>query len=150
MLISVPNDYEKFFFLLKEAVLKNTVRPRQEEELKMTVSRFIRCSPEIEGDSQLGIILFCGIAYVFYGVSKSAIIEFTGMEPEEFNFKTGKFIDNYNQAMQLTPIKGAVSLDLISSHEFDLLKLRTKISLINNYIKFNHRKHNVLFSRKTN
>lgn len=144
----VPNDNERFFFLLKEAVLKNTVRPRPDEEVKMTMSKVIRCSPEIEGDSQLGYVLFCGIAYMFYGLSIHQIIDHLGMEPEEFNYKVKKFIDNYNEASKLGKLNDNTSFHVIDSREFDLRKLYNKVRLINNYIKFNHEKHNVLFSTR--
>lgn len=148
MLIQTPNDNERFFFLLKEAVLKNTVRPRPEEEVKMTISKVIRCSPEIEGDSQLGIMLFCGVAYMFYGIPVQQIIDHLGMEPEEFNYKVKKFIENYNEASKLGKLNDTTSFHVIDSKEFDLRKLYNKVRLINNYIKFNHQKHNVLLSRR--
>lgn len=140
----IPNNREKFLWLLKEAVLKNTVRPRPEEEEKMTVSRFIRCSPEIEGDSQLGIILFCGLAHKFYGLTQSEIIDHVGIEPEEFKFKVHKFLNNYAQASRLKPINHN-AYHVLSFREFDLYKMRNKVMLINNYIDFYAQKYSIIW-----
>ncbi len=143
----IPNSNDKFFFLLNEAIIKNTVRPRPNELEKMTVSKVIRCSPEIEGDSQLGILLFCGIAHVQYGVSKNKIMDYIGVEPEEFRFKIDKFKKNLDEANKLPKLHANV-IDVLGPHQLDLYKLKNKVTLINNYIKFHIKNHNVLY-RKT-
>lgn len=148
MLVRVPNDNEKFFYLLKEAVMKNTVRPRPEEESKMTVSRLIRCSPEIEGDSQLAIVLFCGMAEKLYGIPPSEIIDHLGIEPEEHKYKVNKFWTNIVAGMKLKPLKNKDIFQVMSSREFDLRKLVNKVRLINNYIAFYAKKHSVIFYNK--
>lgn len=145
----IPNNTERFFYLLKEAVIKNTVRPRPEEEEKMTVSRLIRCSPEIEGDSQLGIVLFCGIANTVYGVSDHDIIDHLGIEPEEYKFKLKKYRNNMYEASLLGPTTGE-AFQVISSREFDLRKLQNKVKLIKKYISLYAKQHSILFGSRGN
>jgi hypothetical protein len=144
----IPNDNERFFYLLKEAVLKNTVRPRPEEEAKMTISRLIRCSPEIEGDSQLGLVLFIGMAHTIYGISDSEIMDHLGIEQEEYKFKLKKFRNNLFEAKALNPIPLGTSFEVFSSREFDLRKLLNKVKLISNYVKFYSAKHSILFGSR--
>lgn len=148
MLVRIPNDSERFFFLLKEAILKNTVRPRPEEEDKITVSKLIRCSPQIEGDSQLGIMLFCGIASVGYGCKSNEIMEYLGIEQNEFNYKLKKFIENYRSAQSLKPLHSGIPFDILSGREFDLRKLKNKVSMVNNYISLYAKQHSILFKKR--
>lgn len=140
------NSTSRFLNLLHEAVLVNTVRPREEEMKKITVSKMIRCSPEVEGDSQLGTMLFIGIAHSFR-VPQNEIIDFLGIEVEEYQFKLNKYIKHYLEAKKLPPmIKSTISFDLMPSSEFDRRKLIAKIKLITNYIREYARQNNVLIS----
>lgn len=150
MLGLTPNNHEKFFFLLNEAIVKNTVRPRPNEEEKMTVSRVIRCSPEIEGDSQLGILLFCGMASVIYNIPGNAIIDHTGIEQNEFAYKVKKFKTNLSKASKLPKLKNKLTFEVISNQELDLRKLHNKVRLINNYIMLYGSKYNILFTKIRN
>lgn len=152
MLIRVNNEGD-FLNLLKEAVLVNTVRPRPEEEKKILISKMIRCSPEVEGDSQLAMILFAGIASAIYNISPSVIIEYFGMEPDEFKYKVEKFKLNLKDAYSLKSKEGAdwaVPSEHHSSRDFDLIKIYYKVALIRNYIHFNAHRYNVLFKNSVN
>lgn len=146
MYVQIPNNYDKFFHLLYEAISKNTVRPRPNEEEKMTVSRFIRCSPEIEGDSQLAIVLFCGIALVYYKATPEAIMEHAGIESNEFIYKVTKFKSNMAEALKLKKLPKRTPFEILSSSEIDLRKLVNKVKMINNYINFYAAGHGILLT----
>jgi hypothetical protein len=76
--------------LLEEAILKNTCPPRPGE--KFTQSKKLRVSGEVEGDSQLGMILFVGVAN-YFNITRADTTEFIGIEPEEYDYKLRKFHD---------------------------------------------------------
>lgn len=146
----IPNDRERFLFLLNEAILKNTVRPRPHEEQKMSISKSIRCSPEIEGDSQLGIVLFCGIASIHYGIPKNEIMDYLGVDSSEFTYKVNKFIENTGSAGKLPQKFNGAAFDIISNNEIDLIKIRNKVKLVKNYVQFYSHRHGILFSKAGN
>lgn len=145
-----PANNERFFSLLNEAVIKNTFRPRPHEESKMTASRIIRCSPEIEGDSQLAIVLFCGMAHVLYNVPKNEILDYLGVDANEFNYKVQKFKNNMADAASVPKKITGDAFDVISGQQIDLMKLRNKVILVNSYIKFYADKYNVVFKKTRN
>jgi hypothetical protein len=146
MSIQVSNE-TNFLHLLKEAVLANTVRPRPDEEKKLTVSKLIRTSPEVEGDSQLAMILFVGIASSIYNVNSSEIIEYFGMEPEEFEFKVKKFNVHHSISKKLRPLDYMSMQEDPSPMNFDMRKFANKVKLIKTYIHLYASKHNVLIRR---
>lgn len=77
--------------LLELAILKNTSRPRPEELKKITIHRKIQCSPNLEGDSQVGMILFVGLATML-GKRIKDIMSHVSIEfDKEFNYKLAKF-----------------------------------------------------------
>lgn len=147
---STPVNSERFLLLLNEAILKNTFRPRPHEEEKMTASRIIRCSPEIEGDSQLAIVLFCGMAHIIYGISKNDILDFIGIDANEFNYKVNKFINNMAEASSVPAKVPGEAFDVISNQQIDIMKLRNKVRLIKSYIRFYADKYNVVFRKTRN
>lgn len=82
--------------MLKQAILVNTCRPKEKEREKITVDRIIQTSPSQEGDTQLGLILFIGMASKL-GFKKSEIMDYLSIEfDEEYNYKLGKFEEMLN------------------------------------------------------
>lgn len=75
---------------LQEAILKNICAPSSNEMEEFTISRFIRASGKMEGDSQLGILLFIGLAdrydYPYAEIANMATVEY-----EEYRFKLSKY-----------------------------------------------------------
>lgn len=144
------SNTERFMNLLRDAVESNTVRPRPEEEKKISVSKYIRCSPEIEGDSQLAMILFAGIANQLYNVKATDIIEYFGMEPDEYEYKIRKFRNNFFEAVvrsKKNPINWVNPTANLDSRNFDMIKLYNKVQLITNYINLHANKYDVLIGR---
>lgn len=98
--------------LLLEAVLKNTIRPTEKEMSKIRVEKKILTSPKMEGDSKIGMILFCGIA-TLQGLSEEGIMDFLCIEGKpELDYK----IEEFSRLMR-------------DDHGFGV-----KIKLINNYL----------------
>lgn len=145
----IPNNHDRFLVLLNEAVIKNTVRPRPHEEEKITIPRAIKCSPEIEGDTQYGILLFCGIAHVVYGISKNDIIDYIGIDENEFSYKINKFKNNLHRASKMPASFSGSAFDVLSNQDIDLIKIRNKVKLIKNYVEYYAPKHGILFTAKT-
>lgn len=78
--------------LVEQAVLANTCRPKASELKKITIIRKIQTSPSLEGDSQLGMILFVGVARAFFGLSQKQIMDHLSIEGgNEYEYKLGKF-----------------------------------------------------------
>lgn len=82
------SDNIKFMQLLEEAVLKNTCPPREGE--KFTQSKKLRVSGDLEGDSQLGVMLFVGVSATF-SVPRADSADYLGIEPEEYDYKIKKY-----------------------------------------------------------
>lgn len=122
----------KFFNLLYRAVTANTLRPRPEEVDALMTSKMIRCSPELEGDSQIGMTLFIGISKM-YGVSEKDIADFLGIEMDELQYKASKFLKLKKDASAV--MKGNTkNMRDINGSEFDLGRFYYKFILINNYL----------------
>jgi hypothetical protein len=78
-------------WLIREAVVKNTSRPSTDEYDPLDL-KALRVSASREGDSQVGAILFIGIATEMgYGVDE--ISAFEGFEYDEIRFKLSRFRD---------------------------------------------------------
>jgi hypothetical protein len=77
-------------FHVIEAVRKNICAPGDDECDDYTVSRTIRASTKREGDSQLGLLLFIGVA-AEYGYGYSDISSAASIEYEEYRYKLSKF-----------------------------------------------------------
>jgi hypothetical protein len=114
------SNYFKFLQLLEEAIIKNTCPPREGE--KFTQSKKLRVSGELEGDSQLGVLLFVGVA-AKYGVPRPEVTEYIGIEVDEHDYKINKF-----------------SIEHVAGNT----RLINKTKLIFNYIKFYARSRGVL------
>lgn len=101
--------------LISEAVRCNICKPDEFEKMELTSHKDLRASQAKEGDSQIGILLFIGIAHM-YRHTKSEIMDYIGVETDEFEYKSAKFI---------TKMK-----------EDD--RFKTKVKLINNYLKIKY------------
>lgn len=77
-------------FEIMEAVKKNVCAPGEEEMEDYTISRCVRASTKNEGDSQVGIVLFVGIA-TDYNYTYSDISTIASLEFEEYRFKLSKY-----------------------------------------------------------
>lgn len=114
------SNYFKFMQLLEEAILKNTCPPREGEVCNQ--SKKLRVSGELEGDSQLGVLLFVGVSAAF-GIPRAEATDYIGIEVEEYNYKANKF--------------GA-------ERDSENTRLINKSQLIFNYIKFYARSRGIL------
>lgn len=114
------SNYFKFMQVLEEAITKNTCPPRANELFNQ--SKKLRVSGELEGDSQLGVLLFVGICGM-YGIPRAEATDYIGIEVEEHDYKANKF--------------GA-------ERDSGNSRLINKIILINNYIKFYARTRGIL------
>lgn len=77
-------------FLLLEAVQKNCFLPTPKEKEKFTVSRILRTSPKLEGDSEMGLILYIGIGKLV-GMTPTEIQSFLCIDRKEYMFKHNTF-----------------------------------------------------------
>jgi hypothetical protein len=77
-------------FQIQEAIRKNICAPDEAESDDFTVSRIIRASTKREGDSQLGVVLFVGLAdelgYKYHDIESIA-----SLQRDEYKFKLSKF-----------------------------------------------------------
>ena len=105
-------------FKLREAVLKNTCRPT-DEEAKELADKSLRTSRYWEGDSEMGLILFIGIASN-YGYSSTEIEMVISVDFEQVQFKRSV----YDRAMNS-------SVATLSA-----LRMRNKTKLIKNYLRY--------------
>ena len=83
----------KDLFLLEEAIMKNVGRPREDEASDYTVEKRLRASKAVEGNSQIGLILFVGLSKHF-GVSKKAATIHIGLDPEGYDNKLSEYKKN--------------------------------------------------------
>jgi hypothetical protein len=114
------SNYFKFNQLLEEAITKNTCPPREGEVF--TQSKKLRVSGELEGDSQLGVLLFVGVS-AKYGVPRAETVDFLGVEVDEYDYKINKF-----------------SIEHVAGNQ----RLINKTKLIFNYIKYYAKSRGVL------
>jgi hypothetical protein len=101
---------------LREAVLKNTARPGNDES-KGVAEKPLRTSQYWEGDAEMGVILFIGIA-MSYGFTPFELTQFVAVEREQVLFKN----EHYNKMMKDDGLGGA--------------RMRVKTELIKNYLWF--------------
>ena len=112
---------DKNLYALHVAVEKNTCRPKQKEAKEITVKRKILASPSMEGDSQIGMILFVGVAHEM-GYNKLAIKNYLSIEFDgEFDYKLRKYKAKLDDAKD----------DKVS-------RFRNKVILIKNHLRFNN------------
>lgn len=77
-------------FQILEAIKKNVCAPGPDELDEFTISRAIRASTKMEGDSQLGLLLFVGVC-CWYNYGYPDISALASLEYEEYQFKRNKF-----------------------------------------------------------
>jgi len=77
-------------FKLREAVMKNTCRPTQEELAKLTIDKPLRTSRSWEEDSEMGMILFIGIATEM-GADSGEIETAISVDAKEVDYKRGVY-----------------------------------------------------------
>lgn len=123
---------------IKEAVLANTARPTEEEDLRFTQDRFIRCSQNMEGNSQVGIILFAGVAKQF-GFPDSHIMMYASIEREQLVFKLQEFREKNNAGQMKIGLrvkykKGIIDPSFADDFDEDV-RFAYKVILIKNYLK---------------
>lgn len=104
----------KLGLYIREAILKNTARPTSGEEKKFTIPKVLRTSTSREGDSELGLILFCGIANEL-GMTIDEIVLSLSVDAAEARFKIQKFSE------------------MVGDVRFD-----NKIKLIHNYLRLKY------------
>lgn len=105
-----------FFKKLENAVVVNICRPDDEEIKKVALHRKIKASASMEGDSQIGLVLFIGIATNDFDQNGKEIAEYLSCNPDEYRYKLKKYtrkLENQDP------------------------KYLAKIKLIKNYLKFN-------------
>lgn len=135
------NDGSAFLKLLLLATKKNVCEPREDEVFN--VERMIRASGDLEGDSQVGILLFIGIARDF-NVNASEIIDFLGIEKEQYTYKLNKYSE---RVVKMRKLINGIGFYQEESDEWNTVRFRNKISLIKTFIYFYARQSKVLFSR---
>lgn len=77
-------------FQIMEAIKKNVCAPGENELEEFTISRAIRVSTKMEGDSQLGLLLFVGTC-ALYGYNYPDVSAIASLEFAEYHFKRNKF-----------------------------------------------------------
>lgn len=105
----------EFLSKLFDAVNKNTGRPYQSEIKNIKVEKKILTSTKMEGDSKVGMVLFCGLAHK-EGISDEEIMDFICIEGlPELRYKVDEFFSKLKESS----------------------RFQTKVKLINNYLKLN-------------
>lgn len=137
------NDSVAFLNLLLEATKKNICKPRETEIQEYTVDKLIRASGELEGDSQVGMILFIGVARDF-GISTVEIIDFLGIEKEEYIYKLQKY---QGKSLKFNKISTNLQNYQEESEDWNTSRFKNKVLLIKNFLYFYARQHKILFSR---
>lgn len=99
---------------IKEAITKNVCHPTAGEEKRFTVSKLLRTSTSREGDSEVGLILFCGIADEL-GLTTDEIVIILSVDAEEARFKIKRY-----------------------SELIDEPRFKNKIKLVKNYLKLKY------------
>jgi len=117
--------------MIEEAVLKNTCRPREDEDDKYPVDKKIRSSGSLEGDFQIGMTLFIGFADKL-GIPMKDTVSFMNIENDEYNYKYEKFLFDLADAIEArSRIAHIPRLD----QDFESYRFVTKFDLITNYMK---------------
>lgn len=135
------NDGSAFLKLLLAATKKNVCEPREDEVFN--VERMIRASGDLEGDSQIGVLLFIGIARDF-GINASDIIDFLGIEKEQYQYKLNKYTERVVKTRSLSKNLGFYQEE---SEEWNTCRFRNKVVLIKTFLYFYARQSKVLFSK---
>jgi hypothetical protein len=137
------NDPSAFLILLSVATRKNICEPRPDEVEDYTVEKLIRASGDLEGDSQIGTQLFIGIARDF-SVPSSEIIDFLGIEKEEYAFKLAKYNE---KQLRVKSITAHINSYQEESRDWNLARFRNKVALIKTFLYYYARQSKVLFSK---
>ncbi len=123
---------------IKEAVLVNTCRPSESEEQHFNFTRFIRTSQNLEGNSQLGTILFVGVAKQF-GFTDHTIQSYASLEKAEFDFKFKEFKDKLKagQVKIATYSKYRNRKHNVKDDQYgdDDVRFSNKVSLVKNFLR---------------
>lgn len=90
-------DSFDFFKRLENAVRANICEPTPEEKKKLSDHRRIRASGSLEGDSQIGSVLFVGIASLDFGMDREEIRSYLSLNPKEYAFKQTKFVSKLEE-----------------------------------------------------
>lgn len=107
---------------LETVIRANICKPRPEETHKFTIERKLRASPSMEGDSQIGITLFVGVANDM-GFAAKDIMRYLSVEEDIFRFRLKK----YEKSMEKTLMKPIGKLTRP--------RFQNKVSLIKNHYK---------------
>ena len=102
---------------LREAVIKNTCKPTEEEEKELAPFKSLRTSRRWEGDSEMGLILFIGIAND-YGIADFEISSMISVDQDQIDWKKNL----YKEVCASTTLSG--------------LRMRNKTTLVKNYLRF--------------
>jgi len=98
---------------LETAIKKNVASPKPDEWEKYEFAKKLPSSPSAEGNYELGLMLFIGIAYGL-GVSQEEIEMYLSIEEAEFDFK----LMAYEERNNIDP------------------RFQTKVKLIRNYLSY--------------
>lgn len=98
---------------LERAIRANVSPPKPEELLKYEFAKKLPASPSLEGNFEIGLILFIGIAAGFTVGTKEAVEMYLSIDSSECAFK----LNDYNERLEKSK------------------RFRTKIKLILNYMK---------------
>lgn len=105
-------DPFEFFQKLENAVRANIYPPTAEEEAKLSDHRRIRASGSMEGNSQIGTILFVGIASLDFGMDRDDIKAYLSIDEKEYSHKQGKFMSKLSKKNR----KYVAKVKLIKKH----------------------------------
>lgn len=100
-------------FQIREAITKNVCDCGDE---MYTIVKDMRANSKLEGDSQLKMVLFVGLAHS-YGYTQTDIMLLAHLQKKEFTYKLRKFR------------RKMAGIDA---------RFKTKIKLINNYLKYRY------------
>jgi len=96
------------------AISKHVCGLREREKSTISVARKLQASPSLEGDSQIGIILFVGVA-TEEGWDYQSIMDHISIESKkEYDYKLAKYL----KVIQIND------------------RFKNKVHLIKNYLKF--------------
>lgn len=115
---------------LKAAVLANTSRPTEDEEMNIIVQKNIMTSLKLEGDSKMGMILFIGCAHGRH--KPTDIMDYLGIEfSEEYAHKLSEFSRYINEPDTKLGERKATGEPIYGN------RTKNKVKLINNYLNLN-------------
>jgi len=75
---------------LKKAILANVASPKKAELKKYEFAKMLPSSPSLEGNYEIGVILFVGVAD-FLGISREEVEMFLSIEEDEYDWKLKEY-----------------------------------------------------------